>query len=262
MSYLRYGDTGDVGDRGAGPADRSTPDEGAAAPQSPDLAVVAAQLGVTEEALMAALGEPGQGPPNSEAAAEALGVTVEELESALMNGSAAPTDAAQPSEQTADTNTQPAVPAAPPMDANNQPPAPGGQQAGAGGQPMIDLSAAAAQLGVTEAALQAALGDANQGPPDLVSAAQQLGVTEEALIAALGLPTDGPPVGGQRPGGGQQPPAKPTIAIPKLGSRARALFILNPPPMTNVMGGGDPCHFRSPKQVTAATVGSQAILIG
>jgi hypothetical protein len=47
--------------------------------------------------------------------------------------------------------------------------------------------AAATQLGVTEEALQAALGGPNQGPPDFAAAAAELGVTEEALIEALGL---------------------------------------------------------------------------
>ena len=52
-----------------------------------------------------------------------------------------------------------------------------------GGQP--DLTAAAAQFGVSVEALQAALGPP---PPDLAAAAQQLGVTEAVLRAALGLP--------------------------------------------------------------------------
>jgi Protein of unknown function (DUF1566) len=74
-----------------------------------------------------------------------------------------------------------------------------GQQQGApGGQMEIDMAAAAASLGVTEDALIAAMGDANQGPPDFAAAAATLGVTEEALMEALGIT-------GQ-PGG--QPPAK------------------------------------------------------
>ncbi len=77
------GDTGEVGDRGSGPDDRSTPDDDAGRPQMPDMAAVAEQLGVTEEALQAALGDPSQGQPDFEAAAEVLGVTVEALTEAL-----------------------------------------------------------------------------------------------------------------------------------------------------------------------------------
>jgi len=70
-----------------------------------------------------------------------------------------------------------------------------------------DLAAAVSQLGVTEEALRAALGDPGQGPPDFAAVAAELGVTEEALIKALGLTTGGPPMGGptngQQPSGGQ-----------------------------------------------------------
>ena len=132
--------------------------------------------------------------------------TAATLENALMSSSAAPTDAARSAEQPADTDAQPAAPAGPPTDADNQPPASGGQIAGSGGQPMIDLAAAAEQLGVTEETLQAALGDPSQGPPDLTAAAQELGVTEEVLIATLGLSTDGQPMGGQRPAADSKQP--------------------------------------------------------
>ncbi|BCR06293.1 hypothetical protein DESUT3_33620 [Desulfuromonas versatilis] len=54
----------------------------------------------------------------------------------------------------------------------------------AGGPP--DFAVAAEQLGVTEAALLAALGDPTQGEPDYGAAAATLGVTVEALQAALG----------------------------------------------------------------------------
>lgn len=50
---------------------------------APDLTAAAETLGVTEEALMAALGDPTQGPPDFDAAAETLGVTAAELESAM-----------------------------------------------------------------------------------------------------------------------------------------------------------------------------------
>jgi len=78
--------------------------------------------------------------------------------------------------------------------------APTGQAQNGGQRPQIDLASAASQLGVTEEALRAALGNPSQGPPDFTAAAAQLGVTEQALIAALGLPADGP-----LQGGGQQP---------------------------------------------------------
>ena len=54
--------------------------------------------------------------------------------------------------------------------------------------PQIDLAAAAETLGVTEAELQAALGEPGQGRPDLAAAAESLGVTEAELHAALGIP--------------------------------------------------------------------------
>ena len=59
-------------------------------------------------------------------------------------------------------------------------------------RPRLDLVSAAAQLGVTEQALKAALGDLSQGPPDFAAAAAKLGVSEQALIAALGIPVGGP----------------------------------------------------------------------
>ena len=51
--------------------------------QAPDLAAAAIQLGVTEEVLQAALGDPTQGPPDFAAAAQALGVTEDALIEAL-----------------------------------------------------------------------------------------------------------------------------------------------------------------------------------
>jgi len=54
-------------------------------------------------------------------------------------------------------------------------------------------------LGVTEEALQAALGDPSQGLPDFAVAAQALGVTESDLIGALGVPAGGLPSIGQPP---------------------------------------------------------------
>jgi hypothetical protein len=54
---------------------------------------------------------------------------------------------------------------------------------GPGGRPAPDLEAAAARLGISEAALHQALGPP---PPDLAAAAARLGITEKALKAALG----------------------------------------------------------------------------
>ena len=51
--------------------------------QMPDFAAAAQALGITEEALMNALGNPSQGSPDFAAAAEALGITEEALIEAL-----------------------------------------------------------------------------------------------------------------------------------------------------------------------------------
>ncbi len=154
--------------------------------QQPDLAAAATALGITEEALKAALGDPSQGPPDFAAAAQALGVTEADLLAAL----GAPADGQPP--------------------AGNQPPASGTQSTASGNQPpggpggqRPDLATAAAQLGVTEAALQAALGDPSQGPPDFAAAAQTLGVTESDLMAALGASAGGQPPAGGPPSGGR-----------------------------------------------------------
>ncbi len=78
-----------------------------------------------------------------------------------------------------------------PPPADEQQPPQGGPQDGQpprGGQMAPGLAAAAARLDVTQEALQAALGDPNQGPADLEAAAEALGVTVEALQEALGTP--------------------------------------------------------------------------
>jgi hypothetical protein len=49
----------------------------------PDLAAAATKLGVTEDALKAALGDPSQGQPDFAAAAKTLGVTEAVLKAAL-----------------------------------------------------------------------------------------------------------------------------------------------------------------------------------
>ncbi|RME66394.1 MAG: hypothetical protein D6790_00225, partial [Caldilineae bacterium] len=78
---------------------------------------------------------------------------------------------------------------------------PGGQPGQPGGQPpQIDLASAAQTLGVSEEALQAALGDPQQGPPDFAAAAEALGVSESDLMDALGIPANGmPPTEGAQP---------------------------------------------------------------
>jgi di/tricarboxylate transporter len=62
-----------------------------------------------------------------------------------------------------------------------------------------DLAEAAAQLGITEEALIAALGDPTQGAPDFAAAAQLLGISEEELLAALGIQEGGMPQRGEAP---------------------------------------------------------------
>jgi hypothetical protein len=52
-------------------------------PPGLDLASAAAQLGITEEQLRSALGDPEQGPPDLREAAASLGISVDALESAL-----------------------------------------------------------------------------------------------------------------------------------------------------------------------------------
>ena len=50
-----------------------------------DMAAAAEALGITEEALVAAMSVPSQGAPDFEAIAETFGVTAEALQSALGN---------------------------------------------------------------------------------------------------------------------------------------------------------------------------------
>jgi hypothetical protein len=97
LVVFEEGDTG-MGNRGSGPDDRSAPDgEQSSGPgeqqEMPDLAAAATKLGITEEALMEALGEPGLAPPDFAAAAAELGVTEEALMEALgASAGAPPTD--------------------------------------------------------------------------------------------------------------------------------------------------------------------------
>jgi hypothetical protein len=124
--------------------------------------------------------------------------TAPELEFAGAGGPGG--DASQPPEQPTDASGYPAAPAEQPADASGYPAAPAdNQQVGQGGQPMIDLAAAAEQLGVTEEALIAAMGEPGQGAPDFAAIAATLGVTEADLMAALGMAEGGMPPGGQPP---------------------------------------------------------------
>ena len=69
------GDTGEVGQDG--------PPTDGGEPAAPDTAGAAATLGITEDELIAALGDAGQGAPDFAAAAATLGVTEDELSAAL-----------------------------------------------------------------------------------------------------------------------------------------------------------------------------------
>ena len=67
-----------------GTADAAAPEDAAAdAGGELDLPGAAAQLGISEEDLMNAMGDPSDGPPDMEAIAEALGVEVDDLQNAL-----------------------------------------------------------------------------------------------------------------------------------------------------------------------------------
>jgi hypothetical protein len=94
--------------------------------------------------------------------------------------------------------------------ADSQAPGPGAPGGGTGSPQMPDMAAAAAQLGITEEALMAALGEPGQGPPDFATAAATLGISEEALIAVLGIPEgrpEGPPSDGDPSPAGGPPPS-------------------------------------------------------
>jgi len=54
----------------------------------------------------------------------------------------------------------------------------------------MNLSSAAAKLGVTEEQLREALGSPGQGQRNMTAVAKQLGVSEQELIAALGSPRE------------------------------------------------------------------------
>lgn len=69
---------GEIGGAGGGAGEGDAQESA-----SPDMAAAAQQLGITEEALLAAMGEPGSGAPDFEAIAALLGVSADELQAAL-----------------------------------------------------------------------------------------------------------------------------------------------------------------------------------
>ncbi len=157
------GDTGRPGGSG------DSQEEGGDA--RPDTAAAAAQLGVSEEALIAALGDPSQGAPDFAAAAEALGVAEDVLMSAL--GGSPEDGGMPPAEMVDDIGT--------PQESTSTADGTGTDPSDEDNVPQgLDLAAAAAWLGVTEEALIA----------EISAAAAELGVTEKALLDALTMPTD------------------------------------------------------------------------
>ena len=127
----------------------------------PDFTAAAKTLGVTEDALVAALGDPQKGQPDFTAVAKILGVSEEALKNAL----------SVPDGMNTKQSGQPQK----------------GQMQGGQPQGRPNFSAAAKTLGVTEEAIMAALGDPQKGQPDFATAAATLGVTKDALMAALGI---------------------------------------------------------------------------
>jgi len=91
--------------------------------------------------------------------------------------------------------------------------APDGAAGGPAGQGGMDLTAAAAALGITEEQLSEALGSGEDGPADLESAAAALGITLEELQEALGMTGD-MPEGGSMPEGGMPGGDKPEGTMP------------------------------------------------
>ncbi|MBT3190644.1 MAG: hypothetical protein HN736_13205 [Anaerolineae bacterium] len=143
-------------------------------PPQIDFAAAASTLGITEDELKSAMGEPGQGPPDFLTVAAQLGISEEALITALGLPAGGPDGGQQGQSQNQDGQR--------PQQGQDD-----GQQ-----RPQIDLATAASTLGVTEDALKTALGEPGQGKPDLAIVATELGVTEEALIDALGIPAGGP----------------------------------------------------------------------
>ena len=77
------GDTGDVGAAGGPPEGTEGGEQGNPGDQQLDFAAAAEILGISEDALMDALGDPNQGPSDFAAAAAVLGITEQELMDAL-----------------------------------------------------------------------------------------------------------------------------------------------------------------------------------
>jgi hypothetical protein len=129
----------------------------------PDLAVTAAELGVSETELREALGLPDERPerPDLATAAAQLGVSETELREAMESARAA-------------------------MREQHQAARAEGERPQRGGRGEA-LATVASQLGVSETNLKAALGLPDQRPerPDLAAAASQLGISETELQDAL-----------------------------------------------------------------------------
>ncbi|MGB5444956.1 MAG: DUF1566 domain-containing protein, partial [Psychromonas sp.] len=90
---FKDGDTGNIGkgrpDGAGGPGGKADGPGGKSGGPGgrPDFAAAAAKLGISEEALVKALGKPTQGPPDFASAAAALKITPAELEAALTDKS-------------------------------------------------------------------------------------------------------------------------------------------------------------------------------
>jgi transcriptional regulator with XRE-family HTH domain len=135
--------------------------------QRPDLAKVAAALGISEDQLKEALGsDRNQSPETIKLAAKKLGVTETELMEAMGPPPMGQNDQAAGGERNQDTKEK--------------------------GSPMgqkPDFTEAAATLGVTVEELIEALGPpGNSSPDSLKKAAEALGVTQEELMAVLPKP--------------------------------------------------------------------------
>ncbi|MBE9139892.1 hypothetical protein IQ254_22295 [Nodosilinea sp. LEGE 07088] len=142
----------------------------------PDLTATAAQLGVSEADLKAALGLPAERPerPDLATAAAQLGVSETDLREAMVSAR----EAVREQRQAAGAEGDP-------------------QRGGRGDA----LASVATQLGVSEVDLQTALGLPAERPerPDLATAAAQLGISETELQEALRNNMPPSPEPGQQP---------------------------------------------------------------
>ena len=114
--------------------------------------------------------------------------------------------------ETATTSEKTSANTVPPFPDNTRPTPPGVISGDNRAPPSMDLTAAAAKLGVTEAELREAMGGGSQERPDFAAVAEKLGVTEEAIREAFGFSaqgTGGPGPG--RPGDNGGPPPTPPL---------------------------------------------------